>query len=157
MKMKARLAAIAPPYRTAWDTSVAANGSYTLKAVATDTTGQTAEDQVGVVLIPHSPRNFNGVKKNNSSTLLEQYIDVLSWEADPNNRDIQSYRLYRQDGSSWTLVGEFNAQTFTAMDKNVNKTLAYTYLLKAVDSDGRPGDAFSIKAGAAYFYPAEAS
>lgn len=135
----------APPYRTAWDTSAAANGSYTLKAVATDTIGQTAEDQVGVVLIPHAPRNFNGVKKNNSSTLLEQYINVLSWEANPNNRDIQGYRLYRQNGSDWTLVGEFDAQTLTTMDKNVKKALTYAYLVTAVDSAGRPGDGATVQ------------
>ncbi len=133
----------APPYRTAWDTSIAPNGSYTLKAVATDTSGQTAEDQVGVVLIPHAPVNFSGVKKNNSSTLLEQYINVLTWEANPNNRNVQGYRLYRQNGSDWTLIDEFDAQTFTTMDKNVNKTATYVYIVKAVDTSGRPGDGAS--------------
>jgi hypothetical protein len=135
----------APPYQTAWDTSIATNGSYALKAVATDTIGQTAEDQVGVVLIPHAPRNFNGVKKNNSSTLLEQYINILSWEANPNNRDIQGYRLYRQNGSEWTLIGEFDAQTFTTMDKNVKKALTYGYLVMAVDSAGQPGDGATVQ------------
>lgn len=130
----------APPYQTTWDTSAVLNGSYPLKAVAYDTIGQTAEDQISVVLIPHAPRNFTGTKKNNSSTLLEQYINVLGWEAHPDNRDIQGYRLYRQDGAAWTLIGEFDAQTFSAMDKNVKKALTYTYLVKAVDSSNRPGD-----------------
>jgi hypothetical protein len=130
----------ASPYQTSWDSSASYNGATTLKAVATDTIGQTASDQIGVVLIPHAPPNFSGIKKNNSSTLLEQYINVLSWEAHPYNRDIQSYRLYRQDGSVWTLIGEFDTQTLTAMDKNVKKSAAYTYILKAVDNGGRPGD-----------------
>jgi len=135
----------ASPYQTTWDTSAVLNGSYPLKAVAYDTIGQTAEDQIGVVLIPHAPRKFVGTKKNNSSTLLEQYINVLGWEAHPDNRDIQGYRLYRQDGAVWTLIGEFDAQTFSAMDKNVKKALTYTYLVKAVDTAGRPGDGASLQ------------
>jgi hypothetical protein len=135
------------PYSAFWETSFWYNGAYTLKAVALDTIGQTAEAQVGVVLIPHAPGNFLGLKKNNSSTLLEQYINVFTWEAHAYNRNIQGYRLYRQDGSSWTLIGEYDAGTVTAMDRNVPKTSAYTYSLRAIDSSGRAGDAavFQVK------------
>jgi len=135
----------APPYQTTWDTSAVLNGPYPLKAIAYDAIGQTAEDRISVVLIPHAPRNFSGTKKNNSSTFLEQYINVLGWEAHPDNRNIRGYRLYRQDGAAWTLIGEFDAQTFSAMDKNVKKALTYTYLVKAVDTAGRPGDGASLQ------------
>jgi hypothetical protein len=137
----------ASPYTALWETSFWYNGAYTLKAVAMDTIGQTAEAQVGVVLIPHTPSNFLGLKKNNSSSLLEQYINVFTWEAHAYNRNIQGYRLYRQDGSSWTLIGEYDAGTFTAMDKSVPKTSAYTYSLRAIDSSDRAGDAavFQVK------------
>jgi hypothetical protein len=131
----------AAPYRASWDTSSILNGPYPVRAIAYDTVGQTAEDQVNVILLPHAPIDFAGTKRNNSSTLLQQYINVLSWQAHPANHDIQSYRLYRQDGPTWTLIAEFDAQTFSAMDKNVDPARTYTYNLKAVDAGGREGDA----------------
>ena len=128
------------PYQYAWDTSTLFNGSFTLKAIAYDTIGQTAQAQIAVIVLPHAPRNFSGIKKNNSSTLLEQYINVLSWEEHEKNKDIRGYRLYQRDGSDWILLAEFDAQTFVFLHKNVDKRKTYTYIVKAVDAGDRDGD-----------------
>jgi hypothetical protein len=130
-----------PPYQFAWDTSSILNASYTLKAVAYDTIGQTAQAQITVFVIPHAPRNFSGVKKNNSSTLLEQYINVLTWEAHDKNQNIQGYRLYLQSGANGSLLQEFDAQTFSFLHKNIDKNNTYSYVLKAFDGSNREGDA----------------
>jgi len=127
------------PYDFIWNTASVFNGAYTIKAVVYDTINQTAHDKIAVILIPHAPLSFSGQKQNNSSTLLQQFINVLTWQASPMNENINKYRIYRIEEGSRTLLIELDATTFEYWHTDVEKDLMYTYALVAVDSENREG------------------
>ncbi len=127
------------PYEYKWDTSSLSNGSYTLKVKAFNSQGQSDKDEILVYLIPHGPLNVTGVKKNNSTVLLEQYITALTWDAHDSNRDIALYRIYEVEGGAWNLVGEVGSSVREFTHFNVEKDKIYTYAVKAVDRNGKEG------------------
>ncbi len=129
------------PFRYDWDTASASNGEYRLKAVCFDTYAQAAQAEIPVFLIPHPPLNFTGIKEDNSSVLLEQYVVFLSWETNVLNQDIRWYRIYRVEADKETLLDEIEAGTFSYIHRDIDKDKAYTYALRAVDIGGREGEA----------------
>ncbi|UCC39654.1 MAG: matrixin family metalloprotease [Candidatus Aminicenantes bacterium] len=128
------------PYSYNWNTNSVFNGAYSVEAVVYDTINQADKDRIDVIRIPHAPSNFSGTKHNNSSTLLEQFINVLTWQANEMNRDIEKYRIYQKDGEEIVLLVELEADIFEYWHMNVEKDKKYTYILKAVDSDNREGE-----------------
>ncbi len=128
------------PYDYIWDTNSIYNGTYILKAVAYDSINQTASNEIEVILIPHAPLNFSGTKHNNSSTLLEQYINALTWQANSLNKDIGKYRIYQVEGEDQILLTELDGNTFEYWHLNVAKDERYRYVLKAVDNGNREGE-----------------
>ncbi len=134
------------PYTFNWNTGSYSNGSYKLKAVATDSGGQTAQDSVGVSVLPHAPSAFSGQRINNSSVLLQQYINRLTWQANPLNRDISLYRLYvSQGGEAWVVLSELGADSLGYDHKGVSGQGNYSYRLTAVDNSGLEGVAASLE------------
>lgn len=134
----------ASPYTFDWNTSSLANGSYIVKAVVTDSIGQTAQNEISCSVIPHPPVNFSGSRKNNSSTLLEEYIDVLTWEPNSLNTGIQKYRIYVSIEGNRQLLAEVDAGTREFFHRKVEKDLVYSYAVRAVDSLGKEGEEASI-------------
>jgi len=128
------------PYTFNWGTNKILNGKYTIKAVVYDTRNQTAQNKIDLLRIPHPPLNFSGTKQNNSSVLLEEYINVLTWQSNKLNRGISKYRIYQQEGKNWILQGEVNADTFDYWHRNVSKDKKYSYALKAVDNQNNEGE-----------------
>jgi hypothetical protein len=129
------------PYTYDWDTSSYINRSHTLKAVVIDSIGQKAQKKISVIRIPHAPVNFSGVKQNNSSTLLEDYINALSWSANDRNRDIEKYQLFEEQGERWVLLIELEGTVFSYLHRSVHKDQVYSYMLRAVDVANREGEA----------------
>lgn len=128
------------PHIFNWGTNNIFNGQYTIKAIAYDTRNQTAQDQINLIRIPHAPVGFSGRRENNSSVLLEEYINVLTWLSNDLNTGINKYRIYQKDGEDWVLLGELNADTFEYWHRNVSKDEKYAYALKAVDSQNIEGE-----------------
>jgi len=135
------------PYTFSWNTSVIVNGEYGIKAVVTDSIGQTAQQAVTVYVLPHPPASFNGELKNNSSTLLEQYFHVLTWANNTLNSNISKYRLYLISGQDQTLLAEVDSGVFEFLHKNVEKDRSYLYQIKAFDIYGREGLGASVEVG----------
>jgi len=94
--------------------------------------------------IIYAPANFAGEKKVNRGVLVSQFINVLTWQAHPNNANISKYRIYLQSGSAWELRAEVDSATFEYRDKNVAKDGAYTYMIKAVNNEPREGDSATV-------------
>ena len=128
------------PYDYAWDTSLIFNGGYNIKVIVYDSINQTDWDTIDVILIPHGPLNFSGKKHNNSSVLLEQYINVLTWQANELNKDIEKYRIYQIEGGNWILLVKLETSTFEYWHMNVEKDEKYIYVLKAVDNQNIEGE-----------------
>jgi hypothetical protein len=88
----------------------------------------------------YSPLNFKVHKVVNRSLFLEEYINVLSWEANPDNENIVAYRIYKIDADSQVLLVELNADTFLYWHRRVEKDYPYTYALTAANDEGREGE-----------------
>ena len=82
------------------------------------------------------PLNFAGQKVLNRSLFRAEYINNLTWTANPASQNIDKYRIYLIDGDTQSLVAEVNAGTTSYMHRNVDGNKAYTYAIQAVNSDG---------------------
>lgn len=132
------------PFRYDWDTVSIPNGEYRLKSVGFDTIGQSAQEEIRVILVPHPPLHFSGIKKDNSSVLLEQYITELSWEPNGLNENIDRYKIYLIEEDQEVFLAETDGGIFQYIHRDVDKDRTYTYALRAIDSGGREGDAASL-------------
>jgi hypothetical protein len=89
-----------------------------------------------------SPPYLSGHRKLNRSLSQAEYIDLLSWEENPNNSDLNivNYRLYVLDPYyTARLVGEFPAGTRTYLVRNVPEYADRTYSLAGVTDKGDEG------------------
>ncbi|MBN2198362.1 MAG: hypothetical protein JW747_00770 [Candidatus Aminicenantes bacterium] len=86
------------------------------------------------------PLNARGEKVLNRSLSQAEYINVLNWEANPDNDDIIRYRIYRVEGEEKTLLTYVDADVFSYRERGVEKDTAYTYWITAVNSEEREGE-----------------
>ena len=87
----------------------------------------------------YAPLNFAGTMLENKALFYVESIHHLTWVANPDNRNIEKYRLYESDGVSRFLLQEFDASTFEYTRRNIDANKTYTYEIIAVDSRGRTG------------------
>jgi len=92
------------------------------------------------IQIIYAPLNSAGQKVLNRSLSQAEYINVLTWQANPNNVNIVKYKIYQVEGRSQTLLVELNANTFEYWHRRVEKDKQYTYVLVAVNDEGEEGD-----------------
>jgi len=87
------------------------------------------------------PSNFTAQKVLNRSLLLGEYINILKWEANPKNENINivKYRIYRKKENKLSLLVELNSNKFEYWDRNVEKDKKYRYAIAAVTNEGREG------------------
>ena len=90
--------------------------------------------------IIYAPPNFSGQKVSNRSLTQVEYINVLTWQPHPNNVNISKYRIYSIEGETQSLLVEFSANTYQYLHRQVAKDKTYTYILVAVNNEGREGD-----------------
>ena len=97
---------------------------------------------LNIELPPLSPPiNFHGEKKRNRSLFQIEYINILAWEANPQNKDIiEKYKIYLIDEDENILLGEINVGTFEYWIRKVDKDKVYKYGLTAFDIYGRESD-----------------
>ncbi len=89
----------------------------------------------------YSPINFHGEKKKNRSLFQVEYINILAWEANPQNKDIiEKYKIYLIDEGENILLREINVGTFEYWIRKVDKDKVYKYGLTAFDIYGRESD-----------------
>ncbi len=92
-----------------------------------------------------APLNLSGMKVLNRSFSQAEYINVLSWDANPENSGlgIVGYRIYEKSGGILTLLEEVTAEQ-TEYSHRMAGTTARTYVVVAVASDDREGLPASI-------------
>ncbi len=91
------------------------------------------------------PSNFQGEKKKNRSLSQLEYINVLSWEGNPQNKFIEKYKIYYIEEENKTLLKEFDAQTFEFWHRKAEKDKVYRYELAAKDQFGRESEPVYIE------------
>jgi len=88
----------------------------------------------------YAPLNFAGVKRMNRSVLMAQYINALTWQANPANNSVAKYRIYLVEAGSRSLLAEVGPGVFEYRHINVERAKAYVYAVAAVSGAGREGD-----------------
>lgn len=134
----------AAPYDYVWETSLFQNGNYEVKAEVVDIVNQTDQHTITNYVLPHPPENFSAVKMNNSSVLLEEYINVLTWQAHGLNREISKYKIYQVVDGNLTFLDELSGNTFIYWHRDVDKDKMYSYVLTAVDANDKEGEEASV-------------
>jgi hypothetical protein len=94
--------------------------------------------------IIYAPSNFSGRKVVNRSLFLSEYLNALTWQANPANENIAGYRIYQVEGGSRSLLADVNASTFEYWHRRVQGGKQYTYILVAINNEGREGDPASV-------------
>jgi uncharacterized delta-60 repeat protein len=87
------------------------------------------------------PLNFTGSRIFNRSLSQAEYIDLLTWEPNPNNNDlnIAKYRVYRIEYGEKNLLAELDANTFKYVARKVWKSIQYTYAIAGVTDKNEEG------------------
>lgn len=113
------------------------------KGINSDLPGQ---DYAGQKLLA-APLNFSGRKEMNRSLVMSEYINILSWSANPINTHIVAYRLYENTDGQSVLLAELSSDVFEHWIRDVERDKEYAYALTALNSTGResPPATISIK------------
>ncbi len=94
------------------------------------------------VLAPpiYPPLNFAGEVMENKALFYMEYMHRLTWEPNPQNRDIEYYRIYYREGENYVFLDELPSSTLEYTRRNIKADKTYTYELWAVDDKGRTGE-----------------
>jgi hypothetical protein len=89
--------------------------------------------------------SVSGRKQLNRTFSQAEYIDILTWQANPANAglDISKYRVYQISGTTRTLMAEVNADQTGYQRRNAGST-AIKYEIAAVTSSGNEGEPAAI-------------
>jgi len=88
----------------------------------------------------YSPRNARGVKVLNRSLSQAEYINVLTWEANPDNEDIVKYAVYLVGEAEKKMLAIYGSDVFEFRHRKVDKDGVYVYWIVAVNDEEREGE-----------------
>ncbi len=90
-------------------------------------------------LLIYAPLQFEGQRVENRSLSQRESINVLNWQAHPNNSNITLYRLYEISGSNLNKLADVDSSVFTYHHRSVELNQTYSYALIAVNNAGLEG------------------
>src|SRR3989339_2070694 len=135
------------PYTYSLDTTQYTNGTHTIKAVATDTIGQTAIAQITVTIdniVPPSPGTvpLNTVYYVSATSLQDRQVQ-LNWLNENSGIDtVASYNIYMTSGSDSNTIN-YSVPFKTVSGDNTSVTIEnlasgreYRFVVRAVDTNG---------------------
>ncbi len=87
------------------------------------------------------PANFKVERIENTNGFQTEYVNKLTWEANPENSDVKvaKYRIYRRvkgSAGAMELIAEVSAGTYQYLDRGLGANDYYEYAITAVDEDG---------------------
>jgi len=108
---------------------------------------ETLYDAKGIALFSwniFAPLNAALVRLTNNYIFYKEYINSLTWQANPKNlNSISKYRVYRKakgaDDSTYLQLAEVDASVFQYRDRGLKKNANYTYEIRAVNKRGLEG------------------
>jgi len=118
-----------------WSGSIMSNSSTLL--IYMNASKQIKADFIRII---YPPLNFSGKKILNKSLFLNEYINELTWESNPNNEKIVGYKLYLLENGKKTLLTFLDASIHSYWHRKVDKEKTYTYYLVAVNEEFREGE-----------------
>ena len=124
-----------------WDTNTVENGPHKIRARAYNNKKKSSDTELEVLVGNYDPPlTFSGQKVLNRSLSQSEYINVLTWQSNPNNVNIVKYKIYEIEGESQSRLVEIDADTFRYLHRRVEKDKKYTYAIVAVDGDNIEGE-----------------
>jgi len=93
----------------------------------------------------YPPLNFRGQKVANRSLVQVEYINHLTWESNPLNQNVNTYRIYEFKAETPQLLAELDPTVFQYAHRRVEKDKEYMYRISVVDSLGHEGPPATIK------------
>jgi len=89
----------------------------------------------------YPPANFQGQRVANYSLTQVEYIDELTWKANPENdkHNIQKYFIYKIENDNPRKIDEVDENTFIYLIRSVDKNQTNVYGITAVTDTGREG------------------
>lgn len=88
----------------------------------------------------YPPLSAKGEMLLNRSLLQSEYINVISWEANPYNENIVGYRVYLKHGEQKIMLATLAASDMKFIHRRIEKNKVYTYLIVAFDNTMREGE-----------------
>lgn len=89
--------------------------------------------------IIYAPLNAAGERVFNRSLSQAEYINVISFSANPDNLNIRGYKIYEVENGQQTEVASLDAATFVYWHRQVQADKEYTYHIVAVNDEPREG------------------
>jgi subtilisin family serine protease len=87
-----------------------------------------------------APLNLQAQRIENRSFLQTEYINVLTWQANPQNQGVTGYRVFLINGNDIEVVADLDAGQYEYMHRGTGNESQYTYAVTAVGSDGSRGE-----------------
>jgi len=91
--------------------------------------------------IIEAPTNASGQKVLNRALAKGQYINIITWAPNPNNVDIQAYKIYQVEGGQKEEIASLDSTGTFFWHRDVLKSKEYTYHIVAVNKEPREGAA----------------
>ncbi len=84
-------------------------------------------------------KNLSGNQVLNRSLFQAEYINILTWDQHPDNKNITFYRIYDMNGHSPLLLAEIPAGTYEFHHRDMDKNQSCSYMAAAVDENENEG------------------
>jgi len=88
----------------------------------------------------YAPLDPAGQKVLNRSLSQAEYINVISFKANPDNVNILNYNIYLVENGQRMELASLDANTFKYLHRSVTKDAEYTYHIVAVNKDLQESD-----------------
>ena len=139
----------ASPYTYSWDTTTVPNGTYTLTAIATDSSGNTAQNSATVTIDNTPPAQITSPTGLTSPAQTTTSIS-LTWNASQDNLYPSSqltYSITRTGGGMTVTLGPVHgttASTVSYTDTGLKPGTTYSYSVIASDPVGTTSNASTV-------------
>lgn len=88
-----------------------------------------------------APINVSGDRRINKSFLFSEYVDVISWQPNPQSQDVTGYVVYTLENNRLVKVDEVDAGVHEIFKNKVTMENSYTYAIVGKNSSGVTGEA----------------
>jgi fibronectin type 3 domain-containing protein len=83
------------------------------------------------------PLNFAAQRAFDTTTPEGRYVNILSWQPNPENQNVDQYRIYAVEEEGRRLLAELEGDAYEFIHKEIEMNKTYRYALVAVDKEKR--------------------
>lgn len=94
--------------------------------------------------IIYAPINATGKKNFNRSLSQAEYINILTFEPNPDNENITGYKIYLVNSAGKRAIATLSADTHQYWHRGLKKETVYTYEIVAINNEPRDGDPATV-------------